>query len=78
MTLIPERTATTNTRFPCRLDERVESAPSNTAKIKVLDTFPPDVPVNLVIFTAKDQIFLTWETCARYRSGVLSALPQIF
>jgi predicted small lipoprotein YifL len=43
------------------LDEWVESAPSNSAKIKVLDTFPPDIPVNLVIFTAKDQIFLTWE-----------------
>jgi predicted small lipoprotein YifL len=45
----------------CRLDERVESAPSNTVSVKVLDTFPPDVPNNLVIFTAKDQIFLTWE-----------------
>jgi predicted small lipoprotein YifL len=45
----------------CRLDERVESAPSNTVKIRVLDTFPPEIPNNLVIFTAKDQIFLTWE-----------------
>lgn len=45
----------------CRLDERVESAPSNTVKIKVLDTFPPEIPGNLVIFTTKDQIFLTWE-----------------
>ena len=43
------------------LGERVESAPSNTAKIRILDTFPPDIPGNLVIFTAKDQIFLTWE-----------------
>ena len=45
----------------CRLDERVESAPSNTVAIHVLDTFPPDIPRNLAIFTAKDQIFLTWE-----------------
>ncbi|HSQ35808.1 MAG TPA: hypothetical protein VLQ89_07450, partial [Candidatus Binatia bacterium] len=43
------------------LDERIESAPSNTVRIKILDTFPPDVPLNLVLFTAKDQIFLTWE-----------------
>ena len=46
----------------CRLGDRIESAPSNVAKVKVLDTFPPDIPGNLVIFTAKDQIFLTWET----------------
>jgi hypothetical protein len=46
----------------CRLSEQVESAPSNVVKIKVQDTFPPDIPANLVIFTAKDQIFLTWET----------------
>ena len=44
-----------------RLGERVESAPSNMVKIKIRDTFPPDIPGNLVIFTAKDQIFLTWE-----------------
>ncbi len=44
-----------------RLDDRVESAPSNTVKIRILDTFPPDIPGNLVTFTAKDQIFLTWE-----------------
>jgi predicted small lipoprotein YifL len=46
----------------CCLEERVESAPSNMVKIKIQDTFPPDIPGNLVIFTAKDQIFLTWET----------------
>jgi len=46
----------------CRLGERVESAPSNVVKVKVQDTFPPDIPGNLVVFTAKDQIFLTWET----------------
>jgi predicted small lipoprotein YifL len=46
----------------CRLGDRVESAPSNVVKIMVQDTFPPDIPGNLVIFTAKDQIFLTWET----------------
>lgn len=44
-----------------RLDDRVESSPSNTVKINILDTFPPDIPGNLVTFTAKDQIFLTWE-----------------
>jgi predicted small lipoprotein YifL len=45
-----------------RLDDRVESAPSNTVKVKVEDTFPPDIPGNVVLFTAKDQVFLTWET----------------
>jgi predicted small lipoprotein YifL len=45
-----------------RLDDRVESAPSNTVKVMVKDTFPPDIPGNVVIFTAKDQVFLTWET----------------
>jgi len=30
-------------------------------KISIKDTFPPDVPANLVAFTAKDHIFLTWE-----------------
>jgi hypothetical protein len=44
------------------LDERVESEPSNTARIRVVDTFAPDIPGNLVLFTAKDQIFLTWES----------------
>jgi len=43
------------------LSERIESAPSNQVKTKVLDTFPPDIPANLVVFTAKDHIFLTWE-----------------
>jgi predicted small lipoprotein YifL len=43
------------------LGDRVESAPSNTVRVQVQDTFPPDVPGNLVLFTAKDQVFLTWE-----------------
>ena len=43
------------------LSERIESAPSNQMKIKIHDTFPPDIPTNLAIFTAKDHIFLTWE-----------------
>ncbi len=43
------------------LTERIESAPSNPVKIGIKDTFPPDVPANLVAFTAKDHIFLTWE-----------------
>ena len=43
------------------LSERIESAPSNQVKIRIHDTFPPDIPANLVIFTAKDHIFLTWE-----------------
>lgn len=44
-----------------QLTERIESAPSNQVKISIKDTFPPDVPANLVAFTAKDHIFLTWE-----------------
>jgi predicted small lipoprotein YifL len=43
------------------LSEFIESAPSNGVKTRIKDTFPPDVPVNLVAFTAKDHIFLTWE-----------------
>jgi predicted small lipoprotein YifL len=46
----------------CRLGERVESALSNAVEVRVQDKFPPDIPNNLVIFTAKDQVFLTWET----------------
>jgi len=43
------------------LDARIESSPSNTARLNIQDTFPPDVPVNLVTFTATDHVFLTWE-----------------
>ncbi len=43
------------------LDARIESAPSNAVRMKIQDTFPPDVPVNLVTFTARDHVFLTWE-----------------
>lgn len=43
------------------LSERIESAPSGPVRIKIQDTFPPNVPANLVLFTAKDHIFLTWE-----------------
>ena len=43
------------------LSERIESAPSNQVQTKVIDTFPPDVPANLVVFSAKDHVFLTWE-----------------
>jgi len=45
-----------------RLSDRIESSPSNPARIMIQDTFSPDAPVNLVIFTAKDHVFLTWET----------------
>jgi hypothetical protein len=51
-------------RVSALLDERIEGAPSNTVKIKIQDTFPPDVPANLVTFTAKDHVFLTWEAVA--------------
>jgi hypothetical protein len=43
------------------LNERIESAPSAVTRIKIQDTFPPDIPANLVAFTAKDHVFLTWE-----------------
>jgi predicted small lipoprotein YifL len=43
------------------LDEASESAPSAAVRIKILDTFPPDIPANLVAFSAKDHVFLTWE-----------------
>jgi hypothetical protein len=43
------------------LDARIESTPSNVVRLTIQDTFPPDVPGNLVTFTARDHIFLTWE-----------------
>jgi predicted small lipoprotein YifL len=43
------------------LSERIESAPSAVFRIRIQDTFPPDVPANLVAFSAKDHVFLTWE-----------------
>lgn len=46
------------------LDERSESAPSNAARVHVVDTYPPDVPASLVAFSAKDHVFLTWEAVA--------------
>ncbi len=39
----------------------IESAPSNTAGIKVTDTFPPEPPQNLVVFKHQNHLFLTWE-----------------
>ena len=48
-------------RVSSLLDERVESAPSNAVRMRIQDTFPPDVPANLVAFTGKDHVFLTWE-----------------
>jgi predicted small lipoprotein YifL len=44
------------------LAESIESAPSNLVSLRIQDTFPPEVPANLVAFTAKDHVFLTWET----------------
>jgi len=43
------------------LDEHSESAPSAAVKLKILDTFAPDIPANLVAFSARDHVFLTWE-----------------
>lgn len=48
-------------RVAALLDERVESAPSASVRLRIEDTFAPDVPANLVAFTAKDHVFLTWE-----------------
>jgi len=48
-------------RVSSLLGERIESSLSNIAKIRIQDTFPPDVPANLVSFSAKDHVFLTWE-----------------
>lgn len=39
----------------------IESGPSNTAGIKVTDTFPPEPPQNLVVFKHSNHLFLTWE-----------------
>jgi predicted small lipoprotein YifL len=43
------------------LEERIESVPSNMARLRIQDTFPPDMPTNLVTFMARDHVFLTWE-----------------
>ena len=43
------------------LEERIESVPSNVVRLRIQDTFPPDMPANLVTFMAKDHLFLTWE-----------------
>jgi len=43
------------------LAESIESAPSNMVSLRIEDTFPPETPANLVAFTAKDHVFLTWE-----------------
>lgn len=48
-------------RVAALLDRRIESAPSAAAGTRVEDTFPPDIPGNLVAFTASDHVFLTWE-----------------
>ena len=48
-------------RVSSLLDERIESAPSTIVKTAIQDSFAPDVPVNLVAFSAKDHVFLTWE-----------------
>lgn len=48
-------------RVAALLDKRVESAPSAPVRTSIEDTFPPDVPANLVTFTASDHVFLTWE-----------------
>ncbi len=48
-------------RVSSLLAERIESAPSAIVKISVHDAYPPDVPANLVTFTAGDHIFLSWE-----------------
>lgn len=37
------------------------SAPSAPAALSVTDVYPPDVPVNLVVFRASDHMFLTWK-----------------
>lgn len=49
-------------RVAALLEQWVESAPSVPVSLRVEDTFAPDVPANLVTFTAKDHVFLTWES----------------
>lgn len=48
-------------RVSSLLDERSESEPSPIVTTSIQDTFPPDPPTNLVTFTAKDHLFITWE-----------------
>jgi hypothetical protein len=43
------------------LAEKIESDFSNPATIGIRDTFPPDIPGNLVTFTGADHVFLSWE-----------------
>ncbi len=39
----------------------IESAPSTEVSLQVTDTFPPEIPANLVCFKAADHMFLTWQ-----------------
>lgn len=39
----------------------IESAASNQVGVEIKDVFPPDIPLNLMVFKAKDHMFLTWE-----------------
>ncbi|MCP5103406.1 MAG: hypothetical protein GY950_08505 [bacterium] len=39
----------------------IESAPSAVVSVDITDTYPPDIPVNLVTFKASDHMFLTWK-----------------
>jgi hypothetical protein len=43
------------------ISDNIESEPSNLLMIRVKDIYPPDVPANLVVFKAKDHLYLTWE-----------------
>lgn len=39
----------------------IESAASNQVTVEVKDIYPPDIPSNLMVFKARDHMFLTWE-----------------
>ncbi len=47
-----------------RLSEAVESALSSIGRVPFRDTFPPDTPRELVSFSGRDHVLLSWEKVA--------------
>ena len=50
-----------NTRSPACSTNASKALLPTAVRIGIQDTFAPDIPANLVAFTAKDHVFLTWE-----------------
>ncbi|MDY0296267.1 MAG: fibronectin type III domain-containing protein [Acidobacteriota bacterium] len=47
-------------RVAALLSARIESAPSDTVKITMVDKYPPDIPSGMVVFRARDHLLINW------------------